>query len=70
VVSLDCGVFYAISGLHPLNKASMKVRCDIAAGIQVVEYSLRSDDDKLRLLTIERVSVSEVRSLFPNKHVV
>jgi hypothetical protein len=69
VVSLDCGLFYPISGLHPLNKATMKVHCDIAAGIQVVEYSLRKDDDKSRLLTIESISVCEVRSMFPNKHV-
>ena len=70
VVSLDCGVFYAISGLQPFNKGSMKVRCDVDAGIQVIGYSLRTDDHKSRLLSIERVSVCGVRSLFFNELIV
>jgi hypothetical protein len=70
VVSLDCGVFYPISGLHPLNEAFMKVRCDIPAGIQIIEYSIRRDDHKSRLLSIKRVSDCGVRSLFPNKLVI
>jgi len=70
VVTLDCGVFYAVSYLQPLNKASMKIRCDISAEIWVIEYSLRRDDDKSNLISIKRVGVCEVCSLLPNKLVI
>src|SRR5260370_35765524 len=70
VVSLDCGMFYPNSGLDSLNEASMKVQCDIDAGIEIKENSLRRDDHKSCLLSIKRVDVCGVCNLFPNRLII